>query len=61
MSTEVEVAEAIRALIEGYPLDDNVILNAELGFPPENEAGFFLTQEDGTKFLVTVTKIEEGV
>lgn len=59
---EAEVAEAIVAGVrEGhYAGNATEFSSAEFGETVSENAGFTITFDDGEKFLVTVTRIEEG-
>ena len=62
MLDERELAENLRETFRA-PLEAEevpALRDAEVAGLPESESGFTVTLVDGTKFVVTVTKIEEG-
>jgi hypothetical protein len=53
LDDETLVANVLRSLMDGTG-------QAETDGLLENESGFLVKLEDGTRYVVTVTKIEEG-
>jgi len=59
---EAEVATALVDNVKEaiYITDAPEFEGSEFGEVPSENAGFTITMNDGEKFLVTVTRIEEG-